>query len=77
MKLRVITLGLFAVLWAAPAFAQGCAMCYMSAQALNKDGQRAVNRGVVVLLVPPVGFMTLGAGMAFRYGKKRDAENGD
>jgi hypothetical protein len=77
MKLRCLTLGLLALLWAAPALAQGCAMCYMTAQALNKDGQRAINRGIFVLLIPPVGFMTLGAGMAFRYGKKRDEENGD
>lgn len=76
MKLRWLTLVVFALLWAAPAFAQGCAMCYMSAQALSKDGQRAVNRGVIVLLVPPIGFMTVGAGLAFRYGKKRDEENG-
>jgi hypothetical protein len=25
-------------------------------------------------LVPPVGFMTLGVWMAFRYGRKRDSE---
>ncbi|HUK26079.1 MAG TPA: hypothetical protein VLV49_15960 [Terriglobales bacterium] len=73
MRLRLATLGFLGLLWAAPAFGQ-CAMCYMSAQALNKDGQQAINRGVIVLLVPPVGIMSAGVGMAIRYGKKRDEE---
>ena len=29
---------------------------------------------VLVLLIPPVGFMTLGIGMAVRYSQKRDEE---
>jgi hypothetical protein len=74
MKLRLATLVLFLVLWAGPAFGQGCAMCYSSAAAASKDGQRAINRAVVVLLIPPVGFMTLGAGAAFLYGRRRDKE---
>ena len=72
MKLRLATFVLFLVLWAGPAFAQGCAMCYSTAAAASKDGQHAINRAVIVLLVPPVGFMTLGIGMAVRYSKKRD-----
>jgi hypothetical protein len=55
-------------------FAQGCAMCYSNATGTTKEGQRAISRGVLVLLVPPVGFMTLGVGMALRYGKRRDEE---
>jgi hypothetical protein len=75
MKLRVATLTVFLLRWAAPAFSQGCAMCYSSARAVAKDGQNAISRGVLVLLLPPVAFMTLGAGMAIRYSKKRDREN--
>jgi hypothetical protein len=74
MKLRIATLGLLIGLWAAPVLAQSCAMCYSSARALNKEGQQAITRGVVVLLIPPVGFMTIGVGVALRYGKKRDEE---
>jgi hypothetical protein len=75
MKLRIATLAVFMLLWVAPAFSQGCAMCYSSARAVAKDGQNAISRGVLVLLLPPVTFMTLGAGMAVRYSKKRDREN--
>jgi len=74
MKLRLAIVGLLVALWAAPAFAQSCAMCYSSARALNKEGQNAITRGVVVLLLPPIGFMTIGVGLALLYGKKRDEE---
>lgn len=74
MKLRLAILAGSLLLWAAPAFSQGCAMCYSSSVGATKDGQRAVSKGVLVLLVPPVGFMTLGVWMAFRYGRKRDLE---
>jgi hypothetical protein len=74
MKRRLAILGLLVALIAAPAFAQSCAMCYSTARALNKEGQNAITRGVVVLLIPPIGFMTIGVGLALRYGKKRDEE---
>lgn len=75
MRFRLTTLALFLLLWAGPAFAQGCAMCYSSAAALTKDGQRAIGRAVLVLLLPPVGFMTIGLGFAVRYGQKRDRDS--
>jgi hypothetical protein len=74
MKLRFAILGLLLALWAGPAFAQSCAMCYSTARAVTKEGQQAITRGVVVLLLPPIGFMTVGVGLALRYGKKRDEE---
>ncbi len=77
MKVRFATLGLLLALWGVPAFAQGCAMCYSNATATTKEGQLAISRGVLILLIPPVGFMALGAGMAFRYSKQRDEEHSD
>ena len=74
MTFRSAILAVCLSLWAAPAFSQACSMCYSTAKATSKDGQRAISKGVVVLLVPPVGFMTLGVWMAFRYGRKRDSE---
>jgi len=74
MKLRLAILTVILLAWTAPALAQGCAMCYSSAQATPKEGQRAINKGVIVILIPPVGFMTLGLWMAQRYARKRDLE---
>jgi hypothetical protein len=74
MKLRLAIIGLLVALWAGPIFAQSCAMCYSTARAVTKEGQNAITRGVLVLLAPPIGFMTIGVGLALRYGKKRDEE---
>jgi hypothetical protein len=74
MKRRLAILAVLLLGWSAPAFCQACAMCYSTAQATSKDGQRAINKAVLVLLIPPVGLMTLGIWMAQRYAQKRDEE---
>ncbi len=73
-RFAFIFLAIF-VLSATPTFGQGCSMCYSTAKATSAAGQRAISRGVVVLLIPPAGFMTFGLALAFRYSKKRDLEH--
>jgi hypothetical protein len=73
---KVRTLALIAVLFACamPAWGQGCAMCNANARATPKEGQQALNKAVLVLLLPPVGMMLFGAVLAVRYGKRRDQD---
>ncbi|HWX93310.1 MAG TPA: hypothetical protein VNY29_11825 [Terriglobales bacterium] len=75
MTRSLFTLVAALALWSAPALAQGCAMCYSNAAGATKDGQRAISRGVLVLLIPPLAFMSVGVSMAFRYGRRRDEDH--
>jgi hypothetical protein len=50
-------------------------MCRANAKATPKDGQRAINRAILVMILPPVGMATFGARFIVRYVRRRDREN--
>jgi hypothetical protein len=72
MKRRLASLGLFCALAVAPAFSQGCAMCYASAKAMSGDSQKALNRAVLVLLIPTITFIGGAVGLAYKYRNPRE-----
>lgn len=75
MKFRAAILVTSLLLCASCVLGQSCAMCYGSAKSTTKEGQRAINKAVLVLLIPPVSCLTFGVWLAFRYSKRRDFEN--
>ncbi len=60
---------------ASPAFAQGCAMCRANAKATPKEGQRAINKAILLMIIPPVSALTFGTTLIVRYARRRDQEN--
>ncbi|HYX68735.1 MAG TPA: hypothetical protein VE825_06360 [Terriglobales bacterium] len=63
MRLRLATLGLLLTLWVTPAFAQGCAMCYTSAEGASQRGQLALSHAVLALMIPTLGLIAGFAGI--------------
>lgn len=80
MKLRLAFLTAFLFLCSPcavpPVFSQGCAMCSSYVEASSKGGQRAINKAVLLLLLPAACLMSGGMAMAYRYSRKRDLEQG-
>ncbi|HEY6944152.1 MAG TPA: hypothetical protein VI431_03360 [Candidatus Acidoferrum sp.] len=78
--MRIAILAVAASLWGVcavpPAFSQGCAMCSSYVAASSKAGQRAINKAVLLLLLPAAAVMSGGMAMAYRYSRKRDLEQG-
>ena len=73
VRLLMLCFGL--AVWSAPAFAQACAMGRANAKATPKEGQRAINRAILLMMVPPIGAVTLGTSLIVRYARRRDEEN--
>jgi heme/copper-type cytochrome/quinol oxidase subunit 2 len=71
MKLRLAIAVLALALGTAPAGAQ-CSMCATSVQAADQEGQKALGRGVAVLMLPTVGFMLALVAVAYRYRNGRE-----
>jgi hypothetical protein len=66
VRSRFLVFALFAALYCAPAFAQGCALCRDNAAAAPLDTQRSLRRGIIVLLVPSLGAVFGLMGLAYR-----------
>ncbi len=49
-------------------------MCASSAQAAEQEGQKALRRGIVVLMLPTMGIMIALAGVAYRFRGGRDED---
>ena len=77
MKLRLATLALLLALWAAPAFGQGCAMCYTSAEGASKRGQLALSHAVLALMIPTLGLIVGFAGITVYMKDSHEPANDD
>jgi hypothetical protein len=76
-KLWLATLVLLVALWAAPAFAQGCAMCYTSAEGASQRGQLALSHAVMILMIPTLGLIAgfVGITVYFKDSHQREDED--
>ena len=73
MKLRLAVAVLALACGSAPAWAQ-CSMCGSSAQAADQEGQKALRRGITVLMLPTLGIMIALVGVAYRFRSGRDED---
>jgi hypothetical protein len=73
LTILAFLLALAAALLPASASAQ-CAMCAQGTSQASQESQRAIKRGVLLLLIPPVGIMAAFIGLAVRNGRKKDGE---
>jgi hypothetical protein len=75
MTLRIaiiaFLLALAATVVPASALAQ-CAMCAQGTSQTSQTTQRAIKRGVFLLLIPPVGVMAAFIGLAVHNGRRKD-----
>jgi heme/copper-type cytochrome/quinol oxidase subunit 2 len=77
MKRLLCSLALLMALGSAPAFGQGCAMCWSSANAAGERGKQALNNAVTMLLVPTLGFMAGFVVLTVRYSRQRENDEED
>ncbi len=70
MKRLLCSLTLLLAMSAAPAFGQGCAMCWASANAASLRGKRALNNGITLMLVPTLGLMAGFVGLTVLYNRQ-------
>jgi hypothetical protein len=66
MNRRLAHVAMWLVLSAAPAFGQGCAMCYTGAHAAGAKAQIALNRGIGALMVTTLSMIGGLALLAYR-----------
>ncbi len=71
MKKSLASLILLAAL-GLPAFGQGCAMCYTGADAAGSKSQKALDRAILVMLIPTMTFIAGFVGIAYMYRNPRE-----
>ncbi len=71
MKKALASAVLMAAL-AAPALGQGCAMCYTGADAAGAKSQKALDRAILVMLIPTMVFVAGFVGIGYVYRNPRE-----
>ncbi|HUS19029.1 MAG TPA: hypothetical protein VMZ25_05230 [Terriglobales bacterium] len=65
--MKIFLIGVVLLLASSPAFAQGCSTCTNSAASAPERSQRALRRGIIIMMVPSLAIMAGFAGIAYRY----------